>query len=265
MYLTRHVVLQFLFRKPYGIHSPFLYDFAEKCLYSREKDIAFERIEKERRQLLNDHSWIEVTDFGQGAGKHRKQNGEEPLHYRRKISSIARHSLQSPAYCRLFYRVAGYFSPARILELGTSLGITTAYFALADPQARIITLEGCPRTADKARELFYKMDARNIETRTGPFKDTLDGALESLGKIDLVYLDGDHSYEGVMNYYRKISEHIHHDSVLILDDIRWSDGMKKAWLEMAADSKVTLAVDLFKIGILFFNPALSKQIIPVGY
>jgi predicted O-methyltransferase YrrM len=265
MYLTRHVLLQYIFRKPFGIHSPFLYDFACRCLYARDRLPDFDLIENLRHTLLQDQTILDITDFGRGTGRHKRREGDAPLLYKRKISSIARHSLQSPAMCRLLYRTVQYFSPDHILELGTSLGISTAYLAKAAPKARIITLEGCEQTADRARSLFRKTKLHNIEVITGDFKQTLGEALQKLQKVGLVYLDGDHSYSGVMNNFCKIIEHLDENSVLILDDIRWSKGMKKAWLEIAGHHKTTLAVDLFSLGIVFFNPSLSKQIIPVGY
>lgn len=265
MFLTRHVALQYIFRKPFGIHSPFLYDFAEQCLYARNRVPDFDLLEYHRNELLHNHSLLNITDFGRGTGKHKRKEADGPLIYKRKISSIARHSLQSPAMCRLLYRTVKYFSPSTILELGTSLGITTAYLAKAAPEARIITLEGCEQTAATAKALFVKTGLKNIEVRTGDFKQTLNEAIQEIKKIGLVYIDGDHAYAGVMSNFQTISEHLDENSVLILDDIRWSGGMKRAWLEIASHHKATLALDLFRLGMVFFKPALSKQIIPVGY
>ncbi|MDX9942549.1 MAG: class I SAM-dependent methyltransferase [Bacteroidales bacterium] len=265
MFLNRHVVLQFLFRKPFGVHSPFVYDFADQCLFSKVQYPEFALLEKQRKDLLNDPAELDVVDYGRGVRGRPRPEVDAPLLYKRKVSSIAARSLQSPALCALLYRSVMYFSPLTILELGTSLGITTAYLAKAAPHARIITLEGCGQTAARAEALFKKNSLSNIEVRTGAFQHTLIPALDDLKKPDLVYLDGDHSYEGVMNNYRLISKYMHNNSVLILDDIRWSKGMRKAWLEIAADNYTSLAIDLFRLGIVFFNPGLSKQIIPLGY
>jgi len=265
MYLNRHVILQALTRKPFGIHSPFLYAFAENCLYSSQLQPEFAFLEQMRQRLKDDRTELDVTDFGQGLRLLKERRGEEPLRYWRSVSSIARRSLQKPSMCRLLFGMVRYFEPTTVLELGTSLGLTTAYLAKARPEARIISLEGCSQTAARADALFRESGIKNIEIFTGPFSKTLPAALSELGKPDLVYIDGDHSYEGVMNNFLQISEHIHEGSVLILDDIRWSKGMKQAWHEIAGHPRATLAVDLFRLGIVFFNQALSKQIVPVGY
>lgn len=265
MYLNRHVILQTLTRKPFGIHSPFLYAFVENCLYSKETHSDFAFLEQMRQRLKKDSTELEVTDFGRGLRYLKERKGEGPQHYRRSVSSIARRSLQKPSLCRLLYRMMRYFEPSNVLELGTSLGLTTAYLAKARPEARILTLEGCSQTAARADALFRESGIKNIEILTGPFSQTLPNALTMMGKPDLVYLDGDHSYTGVMSNFFQISEQLHEGSVLILDDIRWSKGMRKAWVEISGQPGATLAVDLFRLGIVFFNPALSKQLVPVGY
>jgi len=265
MYLTRHVFMQFITRRPFGIHSPFLFAFAENCIFNRETYSDFERLEHFRRQLLNDHTELMITDFGRGVRFGKKRQGNELLQYRRTVASIARGSLQNPSMCRFLYRTAKYLAPKNIMELGTSLGITTSFLARAAPNARVFTLEGCQQTSARAERLFRESDIKNIELVTGPFSQTLEASLQDIGLVDMVYIDGDHSYEGVLRNFSVISKHIHAGSVLILDDIRWSKGMKKAWLEIANHPQASLAVDMFRIGLIFFNPGLSKQIVPVAF
>lgn len=265
MYFNQSVFLQFALRRPYGIHSPFLYDLADNCIFSKESSADFLLLEQKRKELLNDHTEINVFDFGPGPKRFAINPGVESISYRRKVSSIARNALLSPAMCRLMWRLTKYFSPKTILEVGTSLGVTTSYLANAAPESKIITLEGCPQTAARAEMLFKECGAANINLYVGHFDNTLPNALEQLVKVDLAYLDGDHSYKAAMQNFSTILGHLHPGSVLIVDDIRWSKGMRAAWCEMTAHPQVTLAVDLYKTGILFFNPALSKQIVPVGF
>jgi len=265
MYFTRPVILQFALRKPFGIHSPFCYDFASKCIFSDEKPLDTSFIENQRKKFLNNKSNIEVIDFGKGIRFVKTRNNNEPLRYERKVGDIARGSLQSKRMCAMLYRTIRYFAPKTILELGTSLGITTAYLAKAAPQAKLITLEGCPQTASLAENFFRESGLGNIELIRGDFRKTLPGVINKLKAIDLAYIDGGHTYEGLMNNFNAIREHISESSVLIIDDIRWSAEMKKAWLEIAAHSQATLCVDMFRLGIVFFKKGLSKQIIPVAF
>ncbi len=145
------------------------------------------------------------------------------------------------------------------MELGTSLGITTAYLAKACPDATVYTLEGCPELSRLAMDTFKKAGAENVKPVTGEFGQKLFGLLRKTGKADMVYLDGNHEYSAVMEYFSLISKHLHAGSVFILDDIRWSKGMWKAWKALQDVPAKTLSLDLGKLGIVFFDPRLSRE------
>ncbi len=258
---------QYVFRKPFGIHSPFLYAFSDKCIFNDQHHQAFDKLEALRNNLKLDERSIQVTDFGKGLrfGPKRKSGSSQPLQYQRPVRNIARKSLQEPAVCRLFFRMVQYFQPSTILELGTSLGLTTSYMALAGSRSKVFTLEGCPQTADLARESLEQVGVSNVEIITGNFRDNLPALLQRISPPDMVYIDGDHSYEGVLGNFALISPFLHDKSIVIIDDIRWSAGMKAAWKHLATKEKTTLALDIGKAGILFFDPALSKQQVRIGF
>ena len=265
MFFRPNVLFQLVFRRPYGIHSPFLFDLTNECFFVQNTEPAFQILEKKRKELLRNNTRIPVTDFGRGPRKSIASQNSAPRAYSRTINSIARNSLQSPGYCRLMWRLVHHFKPQNILELGTSLGLTTAYLANAAPNSQVFSLEGCPHTAEKAKELWASLGITNVQQLIGPFNDTLPMALDQMKSVDFVYIDGDHSYSGVMQSFNKILPYLHSDSILVIDDIRWSADMHRAWLEITANSKTTMSVDLYRMGISFCSKALSKQIIPVGY
>jgi len=265
MFFQPNVLFQLVFRRPYGIHSPFLFDLANACIFANKPEAAFRIIENKRKELLRDNTILQITDFGQGPRKGNPPAVASPATYKRSVRSIARNSLQTPGYCRLLWRLIQHFKPQNILELGTSLGLTTSYMALAMPHGRVFSIEGCPQTAAKAKELWEIMGISNISLQSGSFGNTLPGVLSQIQKVDFVYIDGGHSYSGVMDVFAKISPYLHRHSVLVIDDIRWSAEMTKAWLEITANPTTTMSLDLYRMGISFCNPGLSKQIIPVGY
>lgn len=258
---------QYLFRKPFGIHSPFLYAFSNACIFNDPPAEEFIMLENIRKNLKNNESEILVTDYGMGPrfGPRKEKTNNKPLQYSRQVKSIARNSLQQSAYCRLFYRIVQYLQPETIIELGTSLGLTTCYFALGNPKARVFSLEGCPKTAEIAKETFAKAGVSNVELITGDFSKSLPVALKKCPSPGIVYIDGDHSFEGVLRNFTNISNHLNAKSVVIVDDIRLSKPMYAAWKQMAAWENTTMALDMGKIGLLFFNPALSKQLVRIGF
>ncbi len=238
-------------KSKHRIHSPFVFDLFTNVITNEGEYYAYERLERLRQRLLNNHAEIVVTDFGAGSSINNST--------KRKISNIAHHSLQPEKYAKLLFRLINNFQPKQVLELGTSLGLTTLYQSIPVPNAQFITLEGCPTTAEIAQENFNHFKQENIKIIVGNFDETLAKALIDMPLLDYVFFDGNHRYEPTMWYFNQCIENIHEDTVFIFDDIHWSKEMEQAWNEIRQDSRVTITIDLFKIGIVFFRKGQVKQ------
>lgn len=235
----------------YDIHSPFAAAFIREVVEDSRSYYAFSRIEGLRRKLLQDQTPLTILDHGAGSRVSKSRV--------RKVSSIARFSAISPATGRLLFRAVNFFRPTTIIELGTSLGISTLYLAAPFSGATVITIEGCPNTASRAASNFSALDAGNIDLRIGPFSEQLPRALHQISQLDLLYIDGDHRFGASLNYFRRSLEKMHNGSVLILADIHWSREMENAWREMKDHHAVTLSIDLFQLGFLFFNRDIREK------
>lgn len=231
--------------KGHGVHSPFVYDLIRKVLNDNESYACYTPIEQLRKRLQKDDRVLCIQDFGAGS----RVNS----HYERSVSSIANAALKPRKFGQLLFRLAKYFNAKNILELGTSLGITTSYLASADPSARVITMEGAAEVAAVAKQNFDSLKLTNIEVKEGNFDETLADVLRPEGIIDLAFIDGNHRHIPTVNYYHSLMPHINENSVLIFDDIHWSEEMETAWKEITAHEAVTLSVDLFFIGLVFFR------------
>lgn len=231
--------------KGHGVHSPFVFDFIINVLNSKGTYYCFNEIEQVRKAYLANNEVIEVEDFGAGSrtGATKK----------RVIKNIARSALKPRKYSQLLFKIATYYKPKTILELGTSLGITTAYLSNSNKESRIITLEGSGNIASVAANTFKQLGLENVTQITGNFDETLSSALKQSGVTDFAYIDGNHRYEPTVRYYREILPFINEDSILIFDDIHWSKEMEQAWEEIKNHEAVTLSIDLFFIGLVFFK------------
>jgi len=226
-----------------------------KCKSFKSK---YADIEEIRKQLLVSEQIIEVTDFGQGSGKFKRKIGDAPLLYNRKVKEIASKALKSPNECYLIAGIIEYLKPESILELGTSLGISTSYISRANPASKIISVEGCHQTAAIAEKNIIKTNSLNVKILVSKFEDAIDNLMKN-NSFSMAIIDGNHAYEPVMNYFDSISQQMRKNGVIIIDDIRWSAGMRKAWMEIQKRPEVTLSVDFFQIGIVFFNKAFVKE------
>ncbi len=233
------------------LHSPFAYEFFTNVLEDERRYYSFLLIEKRRKRLLRDRTLIEVTELGAGS---RVQHNAK-----RRISEIARHAAKRPKYCRLLFRIVNYFNPKHILELGTSLGISTSYLASARSHSTVTTLEGSPEIAQIAKSTFKKLHLDNIRMINGDFDDTLEGAVQEMPALDLAFIDGNHRQEPTLRYFETCLSKVHNNSILIFDDINWTVEMEEAWETIKAHPAVTLTIDTFYFGMVFFRKEIKEK------
>ena len=237
--------------KGHGMHSPFVFEFITKILNDRTVYPSYEKVEALRNQLLNDSTILEVEDFGAGSVIDKKS--------KRSISSIAKNAAKAKKFGQILFRMVKYYQPATILELGTSLGITTSYLSLAKPGGRLITMEGSKEIADAAKQNFNAIEIKNVELIEGNFDNTLASVVRGLSSVDFAFIDGNHRKEPTERYFKELLAKINNDSILVFDDIHWSSEMEAAWGAVKNNAAVTCSIDLFFIGIVFFRKEFKEK------
>ncbi|AOM77725.1 O-methyltransferase [Pedobacter steynii] len=250
-FISDYLKHRFTSKSRHGTHSPFVYKLTDEVIYDFNAKSDYKSIEAQRKKLFNDDSLITVTDLG--AGSHLNKNRTK------QVKQIAKNALKNPRLAQLIYRLARDNQPKSIIELGTCLGITSAYLSKACPEADVITIEGCPETAKVAYKNFQELELDNVELRVGNFDTLLPGVIDQEAKLDFVYVDGNHRKEATLNYFNWCLPKVHEGSLLIFDDIYWSEGMKEAWEEIKQHPEVTVTVDLFWIGLVYFKKGQAKE------
>jgi predicted O-methyltransferase YrrM len=168
-------------------------------------------------------------------------------------------------YGQLLFRMVNHFQPTTVLELGTSVGITTAYLSAAHSKIKVTTIEGCPEIAAIAATNFKHLNIQNIDQQIGNFDSLLPAFLAKTEKLDFVFFDGNHRKEPTLNYFYQCLEKAHESSVFIFDDIYWSAEMTAAWEIIKNNAQVTVTLDLFSLGIVFFRKEQVKQHFLIRY
>lgn len=229
----------------HGIHSPFVFELVSEVLNNRHSYYAYEKIERVKKKLHRDDRILRVTDAGAGSGK---LAGEE-----KKIAEITATAVSTQKFGRLLFRLANYYRAETIIELGTSLGISTAYLASANAASRIITLEGSPEIAAVAKETFQQLELNNIDQVVGRFDDVLANTIRNNPAADLVFLDGNHRKKPVLDYFEQFMGNMAPASGIIIHDIHWSAEMEEAWSTIRRHPKVKMSIDIFSAGLVFFR------------
>ncbi|RRB06790.1 O-methyltransferase [Larkinella rosea] len=239
-------------RDAHSLHSPFVFDLYSTIIRpDNPEEQAFVPIHALQQELLKDDHRIQITDFGAGS---RINSARE-----RAIRDIAKNSQKPERFGRLMYRLIRRFGSQVIVDLGTSLGITTLHEAAAAPSAQILTFEGCPQTAAVAARNFQKLNRTNVEIITGNIDQTLPERLKTVPKVDFAFFDANHRYEPTVRYFETCLSKAHNDTCFIFDDIHWSEEMEQAWATIKAHPSVTVSIDLFYIGLVFFRSQQPKQ------
>jgi len=231
--------------KGHGIHSPFVFDFITNVLNDKRNFYAYSQIENLRQELLTDNNIINVEDFGAGSSNAKTNQ--------RKICDIAKHAAKNKKLGQLLFRITNYYQPKNMIELGTSLGISSAYLASANINSKLITIEGSPKIAEIAKRNMQYLGLNNIQSITGNFDWKLPDVLRNTSSVDLAFIDGNHRKEPTVNYFIQLLERASDQSIFIFDDIHWSKEMEEAWEHIKQSPQVTLTIDLFFIGLVFFR------------
>jgi len=194
---------------------------------------------------LRDNTLIEVEDYGAGSSLTSST--------KRAIKNIAKSSLKNKKFGQLFFRVVKHYNPELIIELGTSLGVTTSYMAFGNPLSTVYTMEGAENIASVAERNFHKFNLNNITLTRGNFNETLPALLKTINRADLVFIDGNHLKAPTLQYFEWLLQKANEQSIFIFDDIHWSADMEEAWKEIQEHPAVTLTINLFFVGFVFFN------------
>lgn len=238
-------------RGPHGIHSPFVYAVVSEVIRNDREHPDFDAIEQLRAELLSSDHTIEVNDLGAGS-----RVLDQPV---RAVADMARTALKAPRQARLLFRLTRYFDPATVLELGTSFGLTTLYLGLGAENGEVTTIEGCPRTFQIAQHHVERSGFRNIRPVLGAFRTRLPEVLRSMERLDLVFIDGHHEKAATLDLFERCLVKAHAGSLFILDDIHWSRGMEEAWDAVKAHPRVTVTIDLYDLGLVFFRTEQAPQ------
>ncbi|WP_452225882.1 O-methyltransferase [Lacinutrix cladophorae] len=233
----------------HGVHSPFVYNLVTKCLYNKAKLEDYRTLSQHREKLYQNNTTISITDFGAGSRIFKTNQ--------RQVSKIAKTAGITKKRAQLLYRIANYFQTKNSLELGTSLGLATTALSLGNKNGNIITIEGCPETGKIAKQQFEAFHIKNIDLKINDFKTELTAIKNQ--KFDLIYIDGNHQEEATLNYFKTLLHNVHNDSVIIFDDIHWSKQMTKAWSLIQKHPKVTVTIDTFFWGFVFFRKEQEKE------
>lgn len=229
----------------FQIHSPLATELTRLLLHDQRTYYVFSQARMLREALKRQSQSIALNDLGAQSLAMSKVN--------RTIGQIARFTAISESSGKRLFRLVNWLKPKTMLELGTALGLSTLYQAAGAPKARFVSIEGHPELAAMARRQMDMLGYPLVKIVNGRFAEVLPSVLTTLQTIDYVLIDGDHRLESTLQYFNSCLPFLHSESVIVVADIYWSREMEQAWKSVKEHPRVSLSLDLFDLGILFFR------------
>ncbi|MCB2206924.1 MAG: class I SAM-dependent methyltransferase [Bacteroidetes bacterium] len=251
--LNSYIRYYFKSKSRYVIHSPFTYQLIQNIFDNKTVHPELKNLDKAKKQLFKRTAAIETTDLGAGAGN------KQYATYIDKLGKIARRRSPGTKSLHILFNLSRHFHPNYILEFGTSAGISASYIGKANHFKKFVSMEGCAVLAAHAREYFTELKLSGIEVKVGDFDVILDKTLDEFEQLDLVFVDGNHRKRQTLDYFRRCLKKTHENSIIVFDDIHWSAEMEEAWMIIKENEKISVTVDLFNMGIVFFRSGINKQ------
>jgi predicted O-methyltransferase YrrM len=245
-------------RTGHGIHSPFVFDLITRVFRNKTDVSIVFTVETLRQKLLSDKRKIVVDDYGSGSEKIKKSNI-------RKVSTVTNNSSVPKKYGKLLANMSREFGSSSVIELGTSMGISTLYLSLGNNQAKVFSIEGSPEISKIAKTNFTECNNQNITVLSGTFDEVLPDLLFEVKKPGLVFIDGNHRKEPVLKYFYQVVENSGENTVIIIDDINHSREMSDAWSAIKKHEKVSMTIDIFRMGMVFFRKRTTRQDFIIRY
>ncbi len=257
-YIQKYLSHQFHALTAHGLHSPFVFELYQNVIHDKSKAAGAEELEAARKVFLRDRSVLQVEDLGAGS-RFTRSNA-------RPVRQIAKNALKPRRLAQFLSRLASRQQPATIIELGTSLGLTSAYLAKAVPEARVISIEGSPAVSEFAKGFHKQLGLKNLNVLTGNFDALLPEVLKSLPDDRfLLYIDGNHQKEATIRYFEWALSKAGENTLILFDDIHWSSGMEEAWEQIRQQPRVSLTLDLFFMGLVYFKKERATQHFKIRY
>ena len=261
-----------------GVHSPYLFEWVRMVMTDKHMYYVWDEIEAIREAMLLDTRKVEYVDYGSAMKSRSLEDGSKTayrleLRDKRRVKDIAKGSLAKAKYAQMLFRLVNWlgasygvedgnrkaydlgFVGLNIVELGTSLGVTTAYLAAVDSRNRVVSCEGCAAVANVAKENWDRLGLKNVECYVGELTDErLQMVVDGLqGKVDVAFVDANHTYAATLRFFDVLASSVHEKSVIVVDDIRYDEEMARAWEEICSDERVTSTMDLGQMGLVFFD------------
>lgn len=246
--------------RPYTDHlADALLETINNKVSNNEKEL-IDKIEYKRKELLSSEELITKKYYlarSPDQIKSKEQTGA-----RQVVTSDVCKASKGYRDCLLLFKIIRKTDPSICLELGTCLGISASYQATAlkmNKNGKLITIEGHDSLSLLAKKLLSDLGLNNATVVCGRFQDNLETVLTNNQPVSYAFIDGHHNEAATVEYFEMIQKYLSDTSIVIVDDIIWSEGMKNAWSTIKKNKNVKISISQGYMGICVMNKCIKDK------
>ncbi len=245
----------------HGVHSPFVFHLLTNVIYNKNEYYCFKNIANLKLQFVsskNIFNWVK-NKFSLPNNTLGKNYSESDFRLINNTNQIYCHNKYSVKYSKLLFRLVNHFQPEHIIEIGTSFSIHSIYLASACSKTSLITIEQNAEIADVTKDKFKKINLINIEQKFGNIPTSIFEIFSRFSTLNFVCFNRGFCASETLNYFTLCLEKVSKDSIFVFCDIYASSSNKELWNTIKNNNRVSVTIDFFFMGIVFFHKEQAKQ------
>ena len=263
-----NTISRYMISKIRYIDRPFTDHLADALLESIVNNVSnneielIDKIEFKRKELLSSEEMITINDYGARSPDQIRSDNQTGVRQVVKSTSDVCKASKSYRDSLLLFKIIRKTEPSICLELGTCLGISASYQATAlkmNKNGKLITMEGDNSLSLSAKQLLSDLELDNATVVCGSFQDNLESVLTNNHPVNYAFIDGHHDEVATVEYFEMIQKYLSDTSIVIVDDIKWSEGMKNAWSTIKKNKNVKISISHGIMGICVMNKDIKNK------
>lgn len=152
---------------------------------------------------------------------------------------------------KLLFKLVNYFGSKRVLEIGSGYGINSLCLTAPSKDIKCISIEYSEKKYSLATEIYKKWDRKISLVSTTELPEITE-------KQDCIFIDLSNCNNLPPNLNQYLSRLSYNKTFIIIKGIRTNKRHQMLWKSIKDMESRTVALDLFNIGIVFFDTSLYR-------
>jgi predicted O-methyltransferase YrrM len=168
--------------------------------------------------------------------------------------------IQHKNYGALLFRIVHFFKCRNILQIRAYTGILSLYLSMASRRnSTCYALEENSEWLNAVKIFAEQQQLENLHWMGGDYAGNLQKLKVYIPAFDLIFINQSGNAEKTMETIELSKSFISEKTILIIDGISRNKEINALWEKIKNLPETRVTIDLFALGIVFFDKKLHKQ------